>query len=828
MNTIANEVEIVIRASDRSGPGLAAARAKTTAFARETQETLRKTGRDGGKDLGDGINKGLREGTERGRKTVEGFVSSITRSVTSIDPLVRAAIAGGVVAAAPAAGAAASAVVGAVGSVLTGIGVAAAAQSQRVRTTFSALGRDLRAELMDIARPLELSLIRTADVARSTFTRLRPALASFFQNVAPSVDTFIRRLGDGIASLGESFGPLQQGFSAVLASISGRFPQIFGSLERAFETLGRTAEKNAEDIAAVFEFAADAIEGTATVLERLADEWDAFTSRVETTGSVLEDVGRGIGRFVSDFWRSIGVSTEALDEFDARMRDTAGGVREAAEAAIRAAGDFRALSGSLAETVLNADDLEDEMQALSGVHLDADEAASEYQEALDRLTKSIRENGKGISLTTEKGRENRAALRDIARAAQAHIAAMVREGQSLGAVSRTYRTYRSQLISAARQAGLTAREARELAAAWLAVPRSVHTTVTVTRRDIHLSAQREQTFGFGMSRNAAGGIIGGIGAGVRGMQTGGISGSATALVGEQGPELVRLPVGSTVTPAGQTRSMLGGFGSISMAFRPGGGGGGDLGRLSNSIEKLVKTLRDVITLREGMRRFTDLVMGQAHAFISYEAALDRAAAALKKNGKTLNINKEKGRENRSALLDLAQAAHEATFAMADLGRPISAIVDRMKEQRAEFIKMARAMGLTKKEAQALADKWGLIPSQVKKILTKQAKDVAFNRAAEAFNTALESRSGRASGGPAGGWTLTGERGPELVRLPFGSSVVPAGQSAAMMTAASAAGGGRVVLEIRSGGSRLDDLLVEVLRKAVRDRGGNVQLALGGR
>src|SRR5690606_34074091 len=122
------------------------------------------------------------------------------------------------------------------------------------------------------------------------------------------------------------------------------------------------------------------------------------TSRVETTGSVLEDVGRGIGRFVSDFWRSIGVSTEALDEFDARMRDTAGGVREAAEAAIRAAGDFRALSGSLAETVLNADDLEDEMQALSGVHLDADEAASEYQEALDRLTKSIRENGKGISL----------------------------------------------------------------------------------------------------------------------------------------------------------------------------------------------------------------------------------------------------------------------------------------------------------------------------------------------------------------------------------------------------------------------------------------------
>ncbi len=43
----------------------------------------------------------------------------------------------------------------------------------------------------------------------------------------------------------------------------------------------------------------------------------------------------------------------------------------------------------------------------------------------------------------------------------------------------------------------------------------------------------------------------------------------------------------------------------------------------------------------------------------------------------------------------------------------------------------------------------------------------------------------------------------------------------------AAGGGGVVrLEIRSGGSRLDDLLVHVLREAIRGRGGDVQGVLG--
>jgi hypothetical protein len=42
-------------------------------------------------------------------------------------------------------------------------------------------------------------------------------------------------------------------------------------------------------------------------------------------------------------------------------------------------------------------------------------------------------------------------------------------------------------------------------------------------------------------------------------------------------------------------------------------------------------------------------------------------------------------------------------------------------------------------------------------------------------------------------------------------------------------GGRrepVVLEVRSGGSRIDDLLVEILRKAIRAQGGDVQLVLG--
>lgn len=86
--------------------------------------------------------------------------------------------------------------------------------------------------------------------------------------------------------------------------------------------------------------------------------------------------------------------------------------------------------------------------------------------------------------------------------------------------------------------------------------------------------------------------------------------------------------------------------------------------------------------------------------------------------------------------------------------------------------------------------------------------------------------GAAGGGPRSNLVMVGEQGRELVRLPFGSTVIPNGQTEGMMAGAGTGGGGRATLYIDSAGSRLDDLLVEVMRMAVRDRGGDVQLVLG--
>lgn len=68
-----------------------------------------------------------------------------------------------------------------------------------------------------------------------------------------------------------------------------------------------------------------------------------------------------------------------------------------------------------------------------------------------------------------------------------------------------------------------------------------------------------------------------------------------------------------------------------------------------------------------------------------------------------------------------------------------------------------------------------------------------------------------------GAAIVGEAGPELVSMRRGAQVTPL---------SGGAGGGPVVLELRSSGTPLDDLLLEILRRAIRVRGGNVQIVLG--
>lgn len=83
----------------------------------------------------------------------------------------------------------------------------------------------------------------------------------------------------------------------------------------------------------------------------------------------------------------------------------------------------------------------------------------------------------------------------------------------------------------------------------------------------------------------------------------------------------------------------------------------------------------------------------------------------------------------------------------------------------------------------------------------------------------------ATGGVRSNLTMVGEAGPELVRLPAGSSVRSNPDTRRIMNERAVGGAGQLVF--KSSGRRVDDLLLEILREAIHDRGGDPVVVLGG-
>jgi len=250
-------------------------------------------------------------------------------------------------------------------------------------------------------------------------------------------------------------------------------------------------------------------------------------------------------------------------------------------------------------------------------------------------------------------------------------------------------------------------------------------------------------------------------------------------------------------------------------------------------------------------RLQNLALGLSGAQISFQAAIDAATASVKENGRTLDINTAKGRANKTALNNIAQAANQQTQAMIESGKGIGAAAKSAEGSRANFVRLARQMGLTKPQAEAMARQMIAIPNVSRtakltankkdleaklaaaqrelanKNLTKERRakltaDISnaksgiatingmlgrlpkskttvlttINRIITERRNAITSRSpvaraeGRAVGGPVrkGMPYIVGERGPEWMIPDQNGTIIPNGGSTGRRDAAAMAGG----------------------------------------
>jgi len=130
-----------------------------------------------------------------------------------------------------------------------------------------------------------------------------------------------------------------------------------------------------------------------------------------------------------------------------------------------------------------------------------------------------------------------------------------------------------------------------------------------------------------------------------------------------------------------------------------------------------------------IQRLNNILSGRT-SWIDYQQAIDDVTASIKENGRTLDRNTEKGRNNERALISQAQAALDIAATLKTADR-----VPFLSRARKDLVDAAAKFTGNRKEAQKLATALGLVPQKVKTDVKLTGAEAAAAKT-KALQTAL--------------------------------------------------------------------------------------------
>jgi len=357
---------------------------------------------------------------------------------------------------------------------------------------------------------------KTAQVAFSLFGRVNTGLIQPMRELPGH----IREYTSSLSTVGTNATTAATGTSRFSGALSGAVGALGGPWGiaiaagvialGAFATAKARARQETEAYTAAIQADAGALGESARALavknleedealqlaERLGFSTDKVTDAVLRQGGAYEEVTGAIdsqiasldaaydaGEITHQQWS--GSVTQLMELRDA-ITDEANAVdgagesyRRQTEAMGETAAQQEAVNTAMAEGAFQARDLKTALDALTGAHVSAVEAESNFQAAIDAATASIATNGATLDLNTEQGRANESVLRQIRDTTIANTEATRLNGESIQEQTATAARGREEFVRVARQMGLTANEAEDLADEYLGIPSSVQTAIRV-------------------------------------------------------------------------------------------------------------------------------------------------------------------------------------------------------------------------------------------------------------------------------------------------------------------------------------------------------------
>lgn len=278
---------------------------------------------------------------------------------------------------------------------------------------------------------------------------------------ADSLNTMFSATGNAVFGV-EGFG------DALKNSDTGGFKEGLSELITGFGLFADTTQDVANEQLANFDSSLAAIANSGDG-ELLAETFTVAAQEADKFGYSTEqliDKMPELKAILVSQAEGLGLSTDNTT----LARLALGEIGPAADEAADAVGGVGTAAGAAAEGL---QEMLDGLTALGLATLSERDALRQYEEAVDGVTESIKENGTSLDITTEKGRANQEAFDAIAKSGFDAADAMVKNGADQEDVQEQLQRTYDDLIDAAAQFNITGQEAEDMAKEVMNIPKDV-------------------------------------------------------------------------------------------------------------------------------------------------------------------------------------------------------------------------------------------------------------------------------------------------------------------------------------------------------------------
>jgi len=325
-------------------------------------------------------------------------------------------------------------------------GIFAASKNEEVRTAARAFGTEISHEFFASGDSFVKPTVGALAILQKDFKSLD--LEKTFALAAPAVETLAHGVGDFARNLMPGLNSVMAKSPAISDAMAGGLAEIGTSLSDMLTTISQSPG-TIEGLVVGFHALSVATEFTGDTLGVLGNAFHGFGTVSAGLTGIIEDLPLG---GLADRAGNVNDSLEKTLGISGRLsRGLLLTGEEAKRAGEQGLDPFSAYLRAAAE---NTDALKVNLSELISETMGIDRATISYEDALDDLTQSFKDNGKSMDVTTEKGRANRTAFLNGVSAAADLRDAQIAAGGSADVANAAYQKQIKKLEAVATKAGV--------------------------------------------------------------------------------------------------------------------------------------------------------------------------------------------------------------------------------------------------------------------------------------------------------------------------------------------------------------------------------------